>query len=103
MAQNLKVTKHQVLKSISGVPSSSRVITLLMPMLSEGSSSGLTSSRSSWVQRWGRLAGVSLSVHPHVPMMSVYPRCITHFSIGTLRRPDPVQRRFGFAGTRTWR
>ena len=57
---------------------------------------GLNSFRCSWymvVAGWGRPAGVSLSVHPHV----VCPSSLNpHFYIRGLHRPVPVQRRFRF-------
>ena len=61
---------------------------------------GLNSSRSSLAYRvvaaWGRLAGVTVSVHPHIGRLSVHARCIPFFCIPimTLHRASPVWRRF---------
>ena len=43
---------------------------------------------------WGRPAGVSWSVHPHIRTLSVHPRQNPHFCIRDLHRPVPVRRRF---------
>ena len=67
------------------------------PMLGAGSSSGLTSSRSSWVQGCGRIGHTSKcfivcsSPHSHV----VCPSSLNnHFCIRDFHRPVPVRRRF---------
>ena len=43
------------------------------PLLGAGSGSGVVNS-SRCVGGWGRLAGVSLSVHTHILTLSVHPR-----------------------------
>ena len=83
---------------LTGVPSSSRVIyIILMPMLSEGFSSGVDLFQvfvGTTLGQASRCLIVCSSPRSHdVCLSSLYPR----FSIGTLRRPDLVQRRFGLA------
>ena len=80
------------------------------PRLGAGSSSGLNSSRSSWVHGCGRMGQTSRcfivcsSPHSHV----VCPSSLNpHFCIRDLHRPVPVRRRFrldlhGPCLTRTW-
>ena len=61
------------------------------PMLDTGSSSGVELFQVFMVLAcWVRLAGIPLSVHPHIRTQFVHP----HFCTGPLHRPVPSRRRF---------